>query len=256
MARPRASERADYGLVYLMSIDAFHKDRISLEQLGEVVHGYGAALEAYRSGAFDPYEIGVPSVYAFDPEAWRKHLECFIDGINKTEKARAKKRGAREQGDAEDNAEGDSLGVSPSKTDNKSKGEVKVKERKEKKSEGNSRAGARELPPSPPSPPSGNISPEISPMSFRAYEDMSLLTRSHNGEKPYDPVTLAMRVCQLPPEDTDNRRPFGKELARVGPLPFLDAVDKCYKAALADRKAVTPSVLQRAFADLPAAEAS
>jgi len=207
MARPRLSDRADYGLVYLMPIDAFHKGRISLEQLGEVVHGYGNALEAYRAGAFDPAEIGTPSVYAIDPEAWRKHLECFIDGIDKTEKARAKKRG-----------EGVSLSVSPSITSNKSKDEGKMKKKEDEKK---GREGERER-------EAGRGAREGAGIPPFAFAEQLRLLRDHDG-KAYDPVSLAVMACGT--QSDDDRRAFGAALSRIGKPAFLLALEECYKRA-------------------------
>ncbi len=214
MARPRLSDRADYGLVYLTPIVAFHKGRITLDQLGEVVHGYGEALEAYRAGNFDPSAIDIPAVFAMDSEAWQKHLECFIDGIDKTERARAKKRG-----------ECVSLSVSPSITDNRSKdenkGEINEDEKKGREGEkGREREG-------------GGMPP-------RAFAEQLRLLRERDG-KAYDPVSLAVMACGT--QSDDDRRAFGVALSRIGKTAFLVALEECHRRA--GLKPIPPAIFQK-----------
>ncbi len=145
MARPRASEKADYGLVYLQPIVALHKGTLKDADALEWLHGYGAALAAYRAGNFDSASIPCPSVFAWDEDAWQRHIEAFIDGVEQTERHRAKMR--RKGVSYEETRQGAGVSYEETRQVKRSEGEVNGTQSEVNGTETKrTRTGARETP--------------------------------------------------------------------------------------------------------------
>ena len=233
MSRPRASEHADYGLVYLQVIVAFHEGRITLEQTGDVLHGYGTALEQYRNGTFDSRTIPAPSVFgSFDVEPWRRHLESFIDGIEKVEAKRIKNR-TEPKPPVSATETANETGVSATETANETGTKEKKREEKglkEIKTEAEDKEEA--------------FRPSVSVSVFKGELSYSAFQNPDN-----DPVSLAMRLCEV--EDLAEREAkkykdagkkeaekaavllrnwntFQKQLRLKGEVVFRNALEKAF----------------------------
>ncbi len=162
MARPRASERADFGLLYLQPIVALGRGTLKDADALEWLRGYAVALDAYRRGTFNAEDIPAPSIFAWDETAWQRHLEAFVDGVDATEKRRASKRGKGVSVSKTPQEEG----VSVSETRQVKRKEIKESEGKRSLNEANRSEGNETEPAQDASPAlgrGGGYAPENGP---------------------------------------------------------------------------------------------
>ena len=204
MSRPRASDEADYGLVYLEIIVAFGEGRIKAEHLAEVAQAYYTALMQYRQGTFDSQTIQAPIVYAADIRGWRQRLEVFIDGIEQVEARRARDRDRDKERKRPKSPfptrEIDNTGFPTRETDNRREEKKRSEEKVIKTEEEEA------------------FRPSVSVSVFKGELSAQALKNPD-----HDPVSLAMALCKV--EDVRNWNTFQKLLRLKGDGVFRDVLE-------------------------------